>query len=155
MVKSLASGGTGLLKHAKTRSQGIYDINIEMDGGLGASVYDMLKEGGVPMLKPITVSSKTTMRDKSGELRFANVRAAMWWKMREMLDPNGDNEIMLPDNERLTGDLVTPKWTITKDATVLIESKDSIRQRIGRSTDYGDAVCLAFWNASTGGGFVF
>lgn len=155
MVKSLSTGTTGALKYAKSRSQGIYDVNIEMDGGLGASVYDMLKEGSVPMLKPITVSSKTAMRDKSGELRFANVRAAMWWKLRELLDPNGDNEIMLPDNDRLIGDLVTPKWTIMKDATVLIESKDSIRMRIGRSTDYGDAVCLAFWNASTGGGFVF
>jgi hypothetical protein len=79
----------------------------------------------------------------------------MWWKMREMLDPNNGYDIMLPDEPMLTGDLITPKWTITKDAVVLIEGKDSLKRRLGRSTDYGDACCLAFWNPGSGGGIVF
>jgi hypothetical protein len=154
-VKLLSSGGTIGMSHARSRAQGQYDCHIEMDGGLGAAVYDILKKDGVPGLKPITVGAKTYLHDKTGEMKFANVRAAMWWKMRENLDPNSGVEMMLPPEPLLEGDLITPKWTITRDAVILIESKDSLKKRLGRSTDYGDACCLAFWNQSGGGGVVF
>jgi len=131
------------------------DVHIEIDGGLGAAVYDILKEQGVPGLKPITVSGGTLFRDRSKELKFLNVRAAMWWNMRQLLDPQYNSDVALPPLEELTLDLVSPKWDILKDATVRLESKDQIAKRIGRSTDYGDSVCLAFWKASGGGGVVF
>lgn len=130
-------------------------IHIEMDGGLGAAVYDMLKEQSVPNLRPITVSAKTSFRDKSGEMQFLNVRAAMWWHMRELLEPQNGYNIMLPPVEELILDLVTPGWEIKKDATVVLEPKNSIKNKLGRSTDYADAVCLAFWTGSSGGGVVF
>jgi hypothetical protein len=132
-------------------------IMIEMDGGLGAAVYDMLRENDdiKNNLVPITVSSKTSMRDRSGELGFFNVRSAMWWHMRELLDPEQGSEICLPDVDALIGDLSAPKWEMMKDAIVKLESKKDIISRLGRSTDYGDAVCLAFWEQSSGGGVVF
>lgn len=155
LVKGLSTGGTMGMTYAKSRAEGAYELNIEMDGGLGAAVYDMLRDDGVPLLHPVTVGGKTMLRDKSGELKFANVRAGMWWRMREILDPASDHEVMLVDHPLLISDLITPKWTITRDAVVLVESKDSIRKRLGRSTDYGDACCLAFWNPNSGGGVVF
>jgi len=131
-------------------------IHIEMDGGLGASVYDMLKEdGNVPHLKPITVSGKTYRKDKSGELSFLNVRAAMWWNLRELLDPDQGEGIALPPDIHLEADLVTPRWFMKRNAVIQLESKQDIKERLGRSTDYADAVCLAFWPVSTGGGIVF
>ena len=131
-------------------------INIEITGGLGAGVYDILKEQGIPNLHAIDVSSPTWYKDKhSSELQFLNVRAAMWWNMRALLNPETGVEIALPPNEDLTLDLVTPKYEMLKDATVKLESKDEIRKRLGRSTDYGDAVCLAFWKSMSGGGVVF
>jgi hypothetical protein len=129
-------------------------VHIEMDGGLGASVYDILKEQGVQGLRPITVSASTPWRDRSRELSFINVRAAMWWNMRQLLDPTYNSDVALPPLEGLILDLSTPKWEMMKDATVKLESKDNIEKRIGRSTDYGDAVCLAFWTSSSGGGVV-
>jgi hypothetical protein len=154
-VQLLSTGMSAGFPGAKSRAIGIYDCNIEMDGGLGASVYDILRERNVPALRPVTVGAHTLLRDKTGEMKFANVRAAMWWRMREMLDPNSGTEVMLPPHPLLEGDLITPKWTITRDAVILIESKESLKKRLGRSTDYGDACCLAFWNPSGGGGFVF
>jgi len=130
-------------------------IHIEMDGGLGASVYDMLREDGVPNLRPITVSSKTYRKDRSGELGFVNVRSAMWWNLREMLDPDVGDGIALPPHQGLEADLVTPRWEMKRNAMIALEGKKSIATRLGRSTDYGDAVCLAFWPTSTGGGVVF
>ena len=145
---------TSIAGHIQALARGRY-IHIETDGGLGAGVYDILKEDGVPLLRPITVNGATHIRDKSGELGFENVRAAMWWNMRELLDPVNGEEVMLPPIDLLTGDLSTPRWNMKRNAIVCLESKVNIELRIGRSTDYGDAVCLAFWKTSSGGGVMF
>jgi hypothetical protein len=129
-------------------------LHIETDGGLGAAVYDILKQEGVPNLRPITVGGKTNFRDHSKELSFANVRSAMWWNMREILEPASGIEVCLPPIQELILDLCTPTYDISRGAIVQLEGKDSILKRIGRSTDYGDAVCLAFWIQSSGGGAV-
>jgi hypothetical protein len=144
---------TSIAGHVQALSKGRY-IHIETDGGYGAAVYDILKEDNVPLLRPITVNGSTHMRDKSGELGFENVRAAMWWHMRELLDPANGEKVLLPPIDLLTNDLATPRWEMKRNAVVQLESKKSIELRIGRSTDYGDAVCLAFWMTSSGGGVV-
>ena len=140
-------------------------VNIEVDGGLGAGIYDILIDDYTEMysagvagelLHPITVGGATTYRDVSGELAFADVRSAMWWNMRELLDPKNDFEIALPDNHKLTEDLVTPQWETMRRGVIKLEKKVQIKKRIGRSTDFGDSACLAFWEGSnTGGGVVF
>ena len=144
---------TATTGHVKVRSEGRY-IQIETDGGLGAAVYDNLREQSVPLLRPITVGGSTHWRDKSKQLRFDDVRSAMWWNMRELLDPENGEELMLPPVEELKIDLSSPSWEMISDGVVKVEAKKSIRQRIGRSTDYGDACCLAFWNTGSGGGVV-
>ena len=144
---------TATTGHVKVRSEGRY-IQIETDGGLGAAVYDNLREKSVPLLRPITVGGSTHFRDKSKQLRFDDVRSAMWWNMRELLDPDNGEELMLPPVEELKIDLSSPSWEMISDGVVKVEAKKSIRARIGRSTDYGDACCLAFWNTGSGGGVV-
>ena len=75
---------------------------------------------------------------------MANCRSAAWWTMRTALDPSGDPDICLPDDEMLLGDLSAPQWTVTSSGRIQVESKDDIRKRLGRSTDDGDAVVQAF-----------
>lgn len=130
-------------------------INIETDGGYGAAVYDILHHQDIPKLKPVIAGAGTNWKDRTGELKFINVRAAMWWNMRELLDPRNGYEIMLPPVDELIADLTTPFYEEKKDNVIYLESKDSIRARLGRSTDYGDAVCLSFWRPGGGGGIVF
>jgi len=137
-------------------------VIIETDGGLGAAVYDMLREEEQERSKkhflelvPVTVGGKTFWSDKSGELRFINVRAAMWWNMRELLNPDNGYDISLPPDDQLTLDLVSPEYETLRNGVIKLESKANIRKKIGRSTDCGDAVCLAFWQESQGGGIVF
>jgi hypothetical protein len=79
------------------------------------------------------------MRDRSGEYKFKNNRSAMWWKLREALDPAFDPTLCLPPHDELTVDLVAPKYKL-KDDVIHVELKDDIKARIGRSTDFGDAV---------------
>lgn len=112
--------------------------------GIGAGVVDRLSELSVQVVA-FNASERSDRRDKTGQLGFVNNRAAMWWNLREMLDPDGGGQIALPPDDRLTGDLTTPKWRVMSGGKIQIESKDEIRKRLGRSTDDGDAVAMAYW----------
>lgn len=119
--------------------------------GIGAGVVDRLRED--PELERRVVPfnagaaakvGRTELRDKSGELAFSNLRAAAWWGLRERLDPSSGDDLALPPDDLLIGDLTAPKWKMTSGGRIQIESKEDMRTRIGRSTDTGDAVVQAF-----------
>jgi hypothetical protein len=58
------------------------------------------------------------------------------------LDPEtGDELAIAPDNE-LLADLTAARYKVTPSG-VLIESKEDIKERIGRSTDCGDALVMS------------
>jgi hypothetical protein len=111
--------------------------------GLGSGVFDRLKEQG-KQVRAFNSSAASSARDHSGELGFLNARAEGWWRLRELLDPAGASTIALPPDDELIGDLTCPKWTLNSSGKVVIESKDDLRRRLGRSTDTGDAVVMAF-----------
>jgi hypothetical protein len=114
--------------------------------GIGAGVVHRLREQGCAVVA-FNASEGTTRLDRSGELGFANVRSAAWWGLRERLDPDAGDPIALPPDDTLTGDLTAPKWRVLSGGKIQVESKDELRKpdRLGRSTDDGDAVIAAFW----------
>lgn len=117
--------------------------------GVGAGVFDRLREDGYKAFS-INAGEATPLRDSSGEIGFLNLRAAMWWAMREALDPSKDSDVALPDDPRLIGDLTAPRWWVTSKGQIQIESKDDLRKRIKRSTDSADAVIQAYYQARHG-----
>jgi hypothetical protein len=116
--------------------------------GIGAGVVDRLREQKHSVVA-FNASEGTKRKDITGELGFANVRSAALWQLREMLDPSGDPDLCLPDDEMLLGDLSAPQWRVLSGGKIQVESKDEIAKRLGRSTDDGDAACMAFWVHST------
>jgi hypothetical protein len=112
--------------------------------GIGAGVVDGLRDEGYEVVA-FNASESTAAKDSSGELGFANKRAAAWWGLRERLDPDSGEEIALPSDDMLTGDLTAPHWRVTANGRIAVESKDDIHKRLGRSTDAGDAVVQSFW----------
>ncbi len=110
--------------------------------GVGAGVYDRIRELGFPC-SGFNASEGTKRTDISGEFGFTNKRSWAWWNLREMLDPASGCDVGLPPDDRLTGDLVAPKWRLMAGGKIQVESKDDIRKRIHRSTDDGDAVVQA------------
>ncbi|MCA6504121.1 MAG: terminase [Pseudanabaena sp. M085S1SP2A07QC] len=108
--------------------------------GIGSSPYDIAKLQG---LEPIAMnaSEKSYKRDRSGKLSFANKRAEWWWKFREALDPNYNSQITLPDDPRIIAELTAPLWSLTMRG-ILIESKEEIKKRLGRSTNLADAIVM-------------
>jgi hypothetical protein len=109
--------------------------------GIGAGVYDRLREQGVAA-EPFNAGRKTTRRDKTGQFGFFNQRAWGWWNLRQELEMPG-SDLALPPDDELAGDLTAMHWKITSDGKIQVESKDDIRKRIGRSTDRGDMVMQA------------
>jgi len=142
--------------YVKLHLNKVQQATIEGDH-LGSAVYDNLREQGHRNMHLLVPGANTFFRDKTGQLKFLNNRAAMWWNMRELLDPANGHDVMLPNDPRLVGDLVAPKWTVNSRGTIQLESKDAIRKRIGHSPDVGDACCLCFWSykRASGGGVVF
>lgn len=109
----------------------------------GASVFDTLKGNEVQGVTGVNFAERSELKDKSGKLGFANLRAEHYWLFREALDPASGMDIELPPDNELLGDLCAPKWKLTVRG-IQIEEKEEIRKRIQRSTDCGDAVVLAF-----------
>lgn len=107
--------------------------------GVGAGVVDYGRTLGLP-ISAFNASRRTKRRDRTGLWGFKNQRAAMWWMMREALDPAFDPVLALPPNDDLLGELTAPKWKIQGDK-IVVEAKEEVKKRIGRSTDVADAVC--------------
>jgi hypothetical protein len=107
--------------------------------GIGAGVVHRCVEQGAPVLG-FNAARATGLKDRSGEMGFANWRAAGWWTLREMLDPISNLNVCLPPDDALTGELIAPHFRVMSHGVYLVESKKEIRKRLGRSTDAADAV---------------
>lgn len=126
--------------------------------GIGAGVVDRLREQKFSV-DAFNAGQGTSATDRSGELMFLNLRAAAWWNLRELLNPANNEMIAIPGPRRsgevnndddelyndLIGDLTAPKWKVTSNGRIQVESKDELRRRIGRSTDVGDSVVMVFF----------
>jgi hypothetical protein len=114
-------------------------INVDVIG-VGTSTFDSLKSM-YETVCPVNASESSEYCDKSGKLKMRNKRAEYHWRMRDALDPDGGDNISLPDDRELLADLCTPRYKVTT-AGVQIEAKDEIKERINRSPDKGEAVML-------------
>jgi hypothetical protein len=128
-------------------------VNVDVIG-IGTGVYNRLRDDDHDdiraLVRAFNAAEGTDEYDSSGEWQFINVRAAAWWHMRELLDPSrpGGSDIELPPDPFLIADLTTPTWTVAGQK-YKVESKADIAKRLGRSTDEGDAVVMAFYPLRT------
>ena len=114
--------------------------------GVGVSVLDFLRGLNV-LCVPVVGSEKSDMMDKTGNLRFRNKRAEMYWLMREALDPTAEDPIALPPDDELLADLCAVRYKVVqlgRFAAILVRDKDEIREVLGRSPDKGDSVAQTF-----------
>jgi hypothetical protein len=116
-------------------------INIDLIGP-GGAVYDTGRKMGLPGIQGINVATRSDATDKSGKLTFVNLRAELYWKLREALDPESGDDIMLPPHKEVLPDLCSAKWMM-RTGGIQVEAKEDIKKRIARSPDVGDAILLA------------
>lgn len=144
-----ADGSIAAATVVKYRRDGA-PIVVDVGGGYGGAVTLRLRDNGISHVA-FNGASISTARTKDGLLRFANKRAEAIWKFREELDPTqqGGSVIALPPDNELKADLAAPTYEVSARG-ILIESKDDLRKRLGRSPGKGDAVvmCLSEGNAA-------
>ena len=106
--------------------------------GIGAGVVDRLKEQGFP------VQGINVARRAGQETLFANLRAEGYWRLRELFS---SAQISIPKDNQLMGELAAMGYSYDSQGRILIESKDSMRQRGLPSPDKADALMPAFLDA--------
>jgi len=116
--------------------------------GIGAGVADILVGQGFEVTG--VVSGAKVQPKADSFYRFKNLRSQMWWEFRERLR-RGEICIDIED-PRLFEDLTAPRYRVSGDKELEVESKDTIKTRIGRSTDAGDAAVYAFAELDDDGG---
>lgn len=107
---------------------------VFIDQGNGTGVIDRLRQLGIQVVE-VPFGSRALDPD-----HFVNRRAEMWWKMGEWLKGGG----AIPPDPVLQSDLSAPTYGYNAQGRRLLESKDKIKERIGRSPDLADALALTF-----------
>ena len=101
--------------------------------GLGAGIVDRLREMGVPVMA-VNGSEKAADAEK-----YYNLRAELWFLAGRMF---ADSEIALSHQDPvLVGQLCTPNYSF-RNGRILVEDKDKIKARLGRSPDRGDCYVM-------------
>jgi len=108
-------------------------ILIDDTGHWGHGVYDQLVTAGYPTIALI-------YSDKAMNPRFLNRRAENWMGMAEWVKGGGQLPLGLPE---IIAELTTPTYSFLKGQFVL-EPKDLIKKRLGRSPDLADALSNTF-----------
>jgi hypothetical protein len=114
--------------------------------GVGASPYDILKEQ--IFIVPIVFGAGYDGLDVTQSFRFFNIRSALWWRMREALDPNGRRRLALPPDRMLKAELCMPRYEL-RSGRLFVEDRDSIIKRLKRSPDVATAYILALIDANS------
>jgi hypothetical protein len=120
-------------------------VVVDMGGGYGGPLYEHLSANGVEV-KAYKGAESTLRRGGEGKLKFVNKRSAALWLFREALDPGqpGGSPIALPPDPGLVADLTAPTFEATPQG-IKAEPKDKVMERLGRSTDRGDAVVMSWF----------
>jgi hypothetical protein len=107
-------------------------VAMDATGGWAAGTHDVLK---ATSQAPVNVQ----FHAPSGNPRYRNKRAEMWFAMAEWVKGGGG----LPNIPELIGELTTPTYTFV-GGKFLIEPKEQVKARLGRSPDLADALALTF-----------
>lgn len=122
-------------------------VMVDLGGGYGGSIYERLIENEIDT-RGFKGSEGSSARTHDKLLGFRNKRTEAYWKFREALDPDhqdfpGGSTIALPDDRFLVADLTAPTFR-EHNKVIELEPKESVCKRLGRSTDRGDAVVMAW-----------
>ena len=112
--------------------------------GYGAACHEHLRDkvGNLAVAVNVAAAPSPEIWDKSRKYKLTNYRSAMYWLLREALDPEGGEDLALPPGQELLADLTAPRFEL-RASGIAVEAKEKLKERIGRSPDVGDAVALA------------
>lgn len=138
-----------------TRHTG-YAVSVDTIGegaGTYARLVEVCEESNGRLDEEAIVSCKYSegakngsddLTDATGQYTFANMRAYLFWAVRDWLDPDKGSEAMLPPGGTLFEEATEIKWSFLSNGRIIIEPKEDIKERLGHSTDEFDALANTF-----------
>ena len=114
--------------------------------GEGAGVFSRICELGYKNAVSCKYSEGARdLHDITGQHEFANMRAFLFWCVRDWLNPKNKMNPALPPNDKFAEEATEIHWKFVSDGKIIIEPKDDIKKRIGRSPDDFDALANTFY----------
>lgn len=123
--------------------------------GEGAGVYSRCVENENSQNRQYIISCKYSegaknssgkeLTDLTGQHRFLNMRAYLFWAVRDWLNPKNNTGAMLPPDPQFDEEASEIRWAFRSDGKIQIEAKEEIKKRIGRSPDKFDALANTFY----------
>ena len=109
---------------------------VFIDAGRGEGVIDRLRQLGFRVVeanfgaRPMNTS------------RYLNRRSEMWETMKKWLESGGS---ISGDDESLAEELSIPTFSFDSAERMVLEKKEKIKERMGKSPDVADALALTFF----------
>lgn len=119
---------------------GVYSRLIEQVGGLFFTDAQM---HSVKVSEAAKTAGGTPLKDITGQYEFKNMRAYLYWAVRDWLNPDNRTGAMLPPNADYRG-FTELKWNFRSDGSIELEKKEDLKARIGKSPDEEDSLALTF-----------
>lgn len=85
------------------------------------------------------------LTDCTGQYSFVNMRAYLFWAVRDWLNPKNNTGAMLPPDTAFDEEATEIRWFFRSDGKIQIEPKEDIKQRLGHSPDKFDALANTFY----------
>ena len=114
--------------------------------GEGAGVYSRLSE--LKYLNAYSCKFSEGVRglhDITGQYTFANMRAYLFWAVRDWLNPKNGFNPALPPDDGLIEEATEIHWLFQSNGNIIIEPKEEIKKRLKRSPDKFDALANTFY----------
>ena len=92
-------------------------------------------------------ASPTTPQAKA---LYGNVRAQLWWEFRLALQQGHIDTSSADNRMELEAQLLMPRYLINK-GKIMVEPKEDIKKRLGRSPDNADALMYATYQTRAAG----
>lgn len=109
---------------------------VFIDGGnMGAGVIDRLKQLGCKNIFEVPFGSAAMNRE-----RYGNIRAEMYFKAKEWMEHGG----AIPNMSELKTELSKVEYKFDKRSRILLEPKDEVKKKTGKSPDLADGFVLTF-----------
>lgn len=105
---------------------------LDATGGWAAGARDILVAAGY---SPMSIQYHGPAPDP----RYYNMRAYMWWNAAQWVKGGG----WLPNLRELVAEATTPTYTY-KEGKLLLEPKERVKEKIGRSPNHWDALAQTF-----------
>lgn len=115
---------------------------IDSTGQWANGTIDQLRTARVPI-------TAVDFGDKAINPKYLNRRAEMWLELSKWVKAGG----RLPNVPELMAEFITPTYTFS-GGKFMLEPKDQIKDRLGRSPDLADALALTFALPDMPGGLV-